>query len=44
LIDVYPDEARRLARAFGNYFWHGAAQVEVKGIQGKYELGSGGIA
>jgi arylsulfatase A-like enzyme len=44
LIDQYPEEARRLARAFGSYFRRGAAQVEVKGIQGKYELASGGIA
>ena len=44
LIDEYPEEARRLARAFGSYFRRGAAQVEVKGIQGKYELASGGIA
>jgi arylsulfatase A-like enzyme len=44
LIDQYPEEARRLAHAFGSYFRRGAAQVEVKGIQGKYELASGGIA
>jgi arylsulfatase A-like enzyme len=44
LIDQYPEEARRLARAFGSYFQCGVAQVEVKGIQGKYELASGGIA
>jgi arylsulfatase A-like enzyme len=44
LIDQHPEEARRLARAFGSYFRRGAAQVEVKGIQGKYELASGGIA
>ena len=44
LIDQYPGEARRLARAFGSYFRRGTAQMEVKGIQGKYELASGGIA
>jgi arylsulfatase A-like enzyme len=44
LIDEYPEEARRLARAFGSYFRRGVAQVEVKGVQGKYELASGGIA
>jgi len=44
LVDQYPEEARRLARAFGSTFRRGAAQVEVKGIQGKYELASGGIA
>jgi arylsulfatase A-like enzyme len=44
LIDQYPEEALRLARAFGSYFRHTGAQVEVKGIQGKYELASSGIA
>ena len=44
VIDEYPEEARRLARAFGSYFRRGAAQVAVKGVQGKYELSSGGIA
>jgi arylsulfatase A-like enzyme len=44
LIDQYPEEARRLARAFGSTFRRGSAQVQVKGIQGKYELASGGIA
>jgi arylsulfatase A-like enzyme len=44
LIDQHPEEARRLAHAFGSYFRRGAAQVQVKGIQGKYELASGGIA
>jgi arylsulfatase A-like enzyme len=44
LIDQHPEQARRLARAFGSYFRRGAAQVEVKGIQGKYELASGSIA
>jgi arylsulfatase A-like enzyme len=43
LIDQHPQEARRLARAFGSYFRRGAPQTEVKGIQGKYELASGGI-
>jgi len=43
LIDQYPEEALRLARAFGGYFRRGAAQVEVKGIQGKYELASSSI-
>jgi arylsulfatase A-like enzyme len=40
LIDQYPEEARRLASAFGSYFRRGTAQVEVKGVQGKYELSS----
>jgi arylsulfatase A-like enzyme len=44
LIDQYSEEAQRLAHAFGSYFRRGVAQVEVKGIQGKYELASGGIA
>jgi choline-sulfatase len=48
LIDEYPDEARRLARAFGRYFrfqlQEGVSLTQVKGIQGKYELASGGIA
>lgn len=43
LIDEHPDEARRLARACGSYFSRGVPQREVKGIQGKYELASGGI-
>jgi arylsulfatase A-like enzyme len=43
LIDEYPGQARRLARAFGSYFRRGATQVEVKGVQGKYELASGGV-
>ena len=48
LIDEHPDEARRLARAFGRYFrfqlQEGVSLTQVKGIQGKYELASGGIA
>jgi arylsulfatase A-like enzyme len=44
LIDRYPEEAQRLARAFGSVYRSGAAQAEVKGIQGKYELASSGIA
>ena len=43
LIEQYPNEAHRLAGSFGSYFQRGAVQVEVKGIQGKYELASGGI-
>ena len=47
LIDQYPDEARRLARAFGSYFWlHGQqlnGRLEIKGVQGKYELASSSI-
>lgn len=43
LIDQHPEEALRLARAFGSYFRRGAALPAVKGIQGKYELASSGI-
>lgn len=47
LIDEYPEEARRLASAFGNYFrfqaQRGVSLTQIKGIQGKYELASGGI-
>jgi arylsulfatase A-like enzyme len=43
LIDAHPEEAGRLAGAYGAYFQRGAAQVEIKGIQGRYELASGGI-
>lgn len=42
LIDAHPQEAVRLARAFGAYFRRGASQA-VKGLQGKYELASSGI-
>lgn len=44
LIDEHPEEACRLAQAFGSVFRRGAPQAIVKGIQGKYELASGGIA
>ena len=43
-IDEHPEEARRLARVFGSYFHRGVTQAEVKGLQGKYELASGGIS
>lgn len=44
LIDEYPEEAQRLASAFGSFFRRrGAVQATVKGVQGKYELASGGI-
>jgi len=39
LIDAHPEEARRLAAHFGPYFFRGPMR-EVKGLQGKYELGS----
>ncbi|HEU0294322.1 MAG TPA: sulfatase [Anaerolineales bacterium] len=48
LIEQYPDEARRLADAFGSYYHlqmgKGISETRVRGIQGKYELGSSGIA
>ena len=37
LIDDHPEEAKRLAGAFGNYF-RKIEQRIVKGIQGKYEV------
>ena len=43
LIDQCPEEAHRLARAFGSYFRPSGVQVAVKGIQGKYELASGSV-
>jgi arylsulfatase A-like enzyme len=43
LIDQIPEEAGRLARMFGSYFKQSGGPVEVKGIQGKYELGSSAI-
>jgi len=42
LIDAYSEEARRLAAMFGNYFRRQPGGV-VKGIQGKYEVASGGV-
>jgi len=42
LVDRYPDVARRLASSFGSLY---AVQVaEVKGIQGKYEVGGSAVA
>lgn len=43
LIDEHPEVAQHLARRFGSYFRRGSVQTVVKGIQGKYELASGGI-
>jgi arylsulfatase A-like enzyme len=42
LIDEQPEEARRLAGAFGPYFYR-APIGEVKGIQGRYEMGSAAV-
>jgi arylsulfatase A-like enzyme len=48
LIDRYPAEAHRLAQSFGGYFrthsQPGMGLTQAKGIQGKYELASGGLA
>jgi arylsulfatase A-like enzyme len=45
LIDEHPEEARRLARAFGSYFrlrsQAARSQTQIKGLQAKYELASG---
>jgi len=43
LIDKRPDEARRLSGLYGRYFRRTTTQY-VKGIQGKYEVSSTGIA
>ena len=43
LIDRHPGEARRLAGAFGSFYRLGALQEDWTGLQGKYELASGGI-
>jgi arylsulfatase A-like enzyme len=48
LIEQYPEEARRLSAVFGSYYHlqmgKGISETRVRGIQGKYELGSSGIA
>jgi len=44
LIDEHPEEAQRLASAFGSYFRRrGSGPVSVKGVQGKYEMASGSV-
>ena len=42
LIDDHHEEAQRLSAAFGQYFRRGPVHV-VKGIQGRYEMGSGSV-
>ena len=48
VIEQYAEEARRLSDAFGSYYHlqmgKGVSETRVRGIQGKYELGSSGIA
>jgi arylsulfatase A-like enzyme len=47
LIDQFPEEAQRLARAFGSYFGlrsqRRTSAALAHGVQGKYELASGSI-
>lgn len=43
LIDRFPEEAIRLSSMFGSYFRNRKAGRTVKGIQGKYEMGSGSV-
>lgn len=44
LIDEHPEEAIRLASAFGSYFRkRGAGRAPVKGVQGEYEMASGSV-
>lgn len=44
LIDEHPEEAQRLAAGFGSYFRRrDAGPISVKGVQGKYEMGSGAV-
>jgi len=42
LVDNHPDEARRLASAFGPYFYRAPIR-QVKGVQGRYEMGSASV-
>jgi arylsulfatase A-like enzyme len=42
LIDEHPEEARRLAGAFGPYFYRSALHA-IKGVQGRYEMGSAAV-
>lgn len=42
VVDEHPEEARRLASCFGRYFFRSPVS-EVKGIQGRYEMGSAAV-
>jgi len=42
LVDEHPQEAARLAGCFGPYFYRAPVR-EVKGIQGRYEMGSASV-
>ncbi|MBX6772643.1 MAG: sulfatase [Chloroflexi bacterium] len=44
LIDRYPEEARRLASAYGRTFFRRGRPTVIKGIQGQYEMSSGSVA
>ena len=43
LIDTHPEEAQRLARAFGSVYFRSRRSSAIKGIQGKYEMASGSV-
>ena len=42
LVDEHPEKAGRLASQFGPYFYRAPVQ-EVKGLQGRYEMGSASV-
>jgi len=43
LVDEHPEQARRLASAFGPYFYRAPVRA-VKGVQGRYEMGSASVS
>lgn len=43
VIDSHVDEARRLASAYGKYFFQRGRPMHLKGIQGQYEMSSGSV-
>jgi len=42
LVDDHPEQARRLASSFGQYFYRAPVRA-VKGLQGRYEMGSASV-
>lgn len=42
-LDEAPDEARRLASAYGRYFFKRGRSPHLKGVQGQYEVASGAV-
>ena len=42
MIDKYHQEALRLSRMFGSYFYRGSRRA-IKGLQGRYEMASGKV-